>query len=184
MFFLFYLDVGFSFRLLSRLSERLRVLEGSSDQRISMNAFNGCSNLRFITIPESVTEFGSYAFNNCTALTQVRVKWDTPLEIGDADPFPIRADITLLVPPHTSDAYRNAPYWQDFFQIREDEPAWLTYTDENADIYQYEPGYSAQLYRYADKNGRTTFVMPESITVEGVSYLVTAIARNSASAKV
>ncbi len=144
--------------------------------RISTNAFNGCSNLRFITIPESVTEFGSYTFNNCTALTQVRVKWDTPLEIGDVDPFPTRADITLLVPPHTSDAYRNAPYWQDFFQIREDEPAWLTYTDENGDIYQYEPGYSAQLYRYADKNGRTTFVMPESITVDGVSYPVTAIA--------
>lgn len=90
--------------------------------RISTNAFNGCSNLRFITIPESVTEFGNYAFNNCTALTQVRVKWDTPLEIGDADPFPNRADITLIVPPHTGDAYRNAPYWQDFFQVREDEP--------------------------------------------------------------
>lgn len=144
--------------------------------RISTSAFNGCSNLRFITIPESVTEFGKYAFNNCTALTQVRVKWGTPLEIGDADPFPTRADITLIVPPHTGDAYRNAPYWQDFFQIREDEPAWLTYTDENGDIYQYEPGYSAQLYHYADKSGRTTFVMPESITVDGVTYPVTAIA--------
>jgi surface protein len=144
--------------------------------RISTNAFNGCSNLRFIEIPESVTEFGNYTFNNCTALTQVRVKWDTPLEIGDADPFPTRADITLVVPPHTSDAYSTATYWQEFKNFQEQEPAWLTYTDENGDIYQYEPGYSAQLYHYADKSGRTTFVMPESITVDGVTYPVTAIA--------
>ena len=140
--------------------------------------FNGCSSLRWITIPEGVTYYGNEAFAGCTALTQVTVKSPTPATGSNinGDPFPTRANINLIVPAHSLEAYSTADYWKDFFSIKESEPAWLTYTDENGDVYQYEPGYSAQLYRYADKNGRTTFVMPESITVDGVSYPVTAIA--------
>ena len=146
---------------------------------INTNLFYGCSSLRWINIPEGVTYYGDEAFAGCSALTKVTVNNPTPATGSNInnDPFPTRADITLVVPPHTSDAYSTATYWQEFKNFQEQEPAWLTYTDENGDIYQYEPGYSAQLYHYADKNGRTTFVMPESITVDGVTYPVTAIAR-------
>lgn len=146
---------------------------------INNGLFNGCSSLRWITIPEGVTFYGNEAFAGCTALTQVTVKNPTPATGGNiyGDPFPTRANINLIVPAHAQEAYSTADYWKDFFSFKELEPSWLQYTDENGDIYQYEPGYSAQLYQYADNSSRTSFVMPSSIGVDGEVYPVTAIAR-------
>ena len=36
-------------------------------------AFNGCSGLTSITIPNSVTSIGDYAFNNCSSLTSITI---------------------------------------------------------------------------------------------------------------
>ncbi len=150
---------------------------------INSRLFHSCTSLRWITIPEGVTYYGGQPFAGCTALTQVTVKNPVPATGSNisGDPFPTRADITLTVPPHTKEAYSSAPYWQEFKNFQEEEPAWLTYTDENGDVYQYEPGYSAQLYQYADNSGRTSFTMPSSIGVDGEVYPVTAIARLSSS---
>ena len=151
----------------------------ASLRMVSAGMLRNCSSLRWINIPEGVTYYGDEAFAGCTALTQVKVHETTPPVINTVydDPFPTRADITLIVPPHTKEAYSSAPYWQEFKNFQEEEPAWLTYTDENGDVYQYEPGYSAQLYRYADNSSRTSFTMPSSIGVDGEVYPVTAIAR-------
>ena len=40
---------------------------------IGDNAFRGCSGLRSITIPESVTSIGNYAFRGCSGLTSVTI---------------------------------------------------------------------------------------------------------------
>ena len=40
---------------------------------IGDNAFNGCSSLASITIPNSVTEIGGWAFESCTSLTSVEI---------------------------------------------------------------------------------------------------------------
>ena len=151
----------------------------ASLRMVSAGMLRNCSSLRWINIPEGVTYYGDEAFAGCTALTQVKVHETTPPVINTVydDPFPTRADITLIVPPHTKEAYSSAPYWQEFKNFQEEEPAWLTYTDENGDVYQYEPGYSAQLYQYADNISRTSFTMPSSIGVDGEVYPVTAIAR-------
>ena len=40
---------------------------------IGKNAFNNCSSLTSITIPEGVTEIGKNAFNNCSSLTSITI---------------------------------------------------------------------------------------------------------------
>ena len=144
---------------------------------IGLNAFTYCTSLRYITIPEGVTVYGDKAFDHCDALTQVTVKNPVPADIGTLDPFPTRADITLVVPAHCADAYRTADYWREFKSIQEQEPTWTgVYTDDYGDKYQYEVGYEAQLYQYADQNGRTSATIKSTITVDGITYPVSAIA--------
>jgi Holliday junction resolvase len=45
-------------------------------------AFNGCSGLTSVTIPDSVTEIGEYAFNGCSGLTSVTIP-DSVTTIGE-----------------------------------------------------------------------------------------------------
>ena len=40
---------------------------------IGKNAFQGCSNLTSITIPDSITSIGDYAFSRCTGLTRITI---------------------------------------------------------------------------------------------------------------
>ncbi len=40
---------------------------------ISQSAFSGCTGLTSITIPNSVTSLGSYAFSGCTGLTSITI---------------------------------------------------------------------------------------------------------------
>ena len=49
---------------------------------IGDNAFNGCSGLTSITIPNSVTSIGSNAFYNCSGLTSVTIP-NSVISIGD-----------------------------------------------------------------------------------------------------
>ena len=45
-------------------------------------AFNGCTSLTSVTIPDSVTNIGNYAFNGCTSLTSVTIT-DSVTNIGN-----------------------------------------------------------------------------------------------------
>ena len=49
---------------------------------IGLYAFDGCSGLTSITIPDSVTSIGEYAFRNCDSLTSVTIP-DSVTSIGD-----------------------------------------------------------------------------------------------------
>jgi hypothetical protein len=83
----------------------------------------GCSGLTSVTIGNSVTSIGEYAFHNCSGLTSVISKMENPctIEYGcfDDDVF---TNSTLYVPQGTIRRYYNTDYWYRFKNIVEGEP--------------------------------------------------------------
>ena len=82
-------------------------------------AFNGCLNLKSITIPAATTNLGYYIFWNCTNLTKV----------VDLNPIPQSLtnntfknfnilNATLYVPSSSKAAYAAADIWKTFKEIR------------------------------------------------------------------
>lgn len=83
-------------------------------------AFEDCSSLKSITIPEDVTYLGNSVFSDCTGLKDVTVKWTTPLEIEDDVFSGINlSQCKLHIPNGTIVAYQAADVWKDF-DIQED----------------------------------------------------------------
>jgi hypothetical protein len=88
---------------------------------IDQYAFNDCSSLTSVTIPNIVTSIGDWAFSGCSRLTNVIVKIKTPVEI-DRHTFSGSWWATLYVPSGCKAAYEAADYWKDF-KIVEDAEA-------------------------------------------------------------
>lgn len=92
-------------------------------------AFSGCTNLESVKIPNSVVDFGNITgesgggvFKGCIALKTITVGHNTPISTWensfDASTY---LSATLKVPVGSSEAYKNANYWKNFFNIQEDE---------------------------------------------------------------
>ena len=81
-------------------------------------AFYGCSGLTSVTIPASVTSIGGYAFYACNNLTSVTMENPTPIAISSII-FSNRQNATLHVPAGSKAAYEGADYWNEFKAIME-----------------------------------------------------------------
>ena len=73
---------------------------------IGSQAFRNCSNLTSVTIPEGVTSIGSYAFSTCSSLTSVTIPVSVT-SIGDGA-FYFCTDLTSVAVPLNSEVGTNA----------------------------------------------------------------------------
>lgn len=96
-------------------SARLATTVASYIETIGEKAFENCTDLTSIDIPNSVKSIGDSAFANCTNLNNVNVNWTTPLLIN-ANVFRgvTTSMVTLNVPLSTEIEYSNTAVWKEF----------------------------------------------------------------------
>lgn len=95
------------------LPSSLRILE--------RGVFYDCHSLRSITLPAGIERIGDYCFLGCDSLRQVTILAPTPPAITNVFADTTGLHRTLFVPQGSVEAYQQAPYWQDFAEIREIE---------------------------------------------------------------
>ena len=82
--------------------------------------FYNYKKLTSITLPNTITEIGQYAFSGCGNVSFVKVNWSRPLSIGTETFHNIdKKNCTLYVPKGTFQMYASAPVWMDFTNIKE-----------------------------------------------------------------
>ena len=77
---------------------------------ITSNAFNS-SGITSITIPSPVTSIGSNAFYNCTYLGYVVIQATTPPTLGNGNVFSRTNNCPIYVPDESVEAYKAAANW-------------------------------------------------------------------------
>ncbi len=77
-------------------------------------AFSGCSGLTSVTIPESVTSIGDYAFRDCTALRSITSYAANPPYCSGSVFSGVPSSCWLFVPCNSIDQYRSASPWSGF----------------------------------------------------------------------
>ena len=108
------------------MSNLTKVTIPNSVTSIGQWAFTYCTGLTEVTIPNSVTEIGSWAFSYCSGLTDFYCYNLNPatINLGSYVFSNVTTSIcTLHVPYGTSDLYRAAAQWNEFTNIVEMAPS-------------------------------------------------------------
>ena len=81
--------------------------------------FYDCVSLEHINIGANVQNIPNYAFKRCSTVTDITVAAVTPPTIGPNTFGTVSRSIPVFVPVGSGEAYRTAPYWEEFFNIIE-----------------------------------------------------------------
>ncbi len=81
--------------------------------------FFDCASLAHINIGDNVLSIPNYAFKRCSTVEDMTVAVAVPPTIGASTFATVSRSIPVIVPFGSGDDYRNAAYWQEFFNITE-----------------------------------------------------------------
>lgn len=152
------------------------VVLGEGITEVGDKAFNNCQNLKALYLPESLQRFGSFAFMGVHQLTDLYVKWATPLDVNGDQYDPIQngnQKIRLHVPIGKYSTYTSHPYWGKYFDIPNDNDwvgDFVYSTVANAD-------YELMVLQYAGQpsGSEVMAVIPETVEKDGITYRVTEV---------
>ena len=83
-------------------------------------AFSKCTNLTNIIIGNSVTTIEDYAFEGCTNLTSIHLLGETPPTVGSKNFTESQyIDIVVYIPLGTLETYQTTDTWKNFWDIQE-----------------------------------------------------------------
>ena len=87
-------------------------------ETIEAAAFRDCRNVISVSLPSTLSSLSNNVFYECPALVEVIVNFSTPLSITSTT-FSNCTNATLYVPEGCVQAFRDAKYWRDFYQVLE-----------------------------------------------------------------
>lgn len=91
----------------------------NSVTQIGMSAFVYCSGLTDIVIPNSIKEIGVCAFFGCSSLKKVYCKMQTPVAIEAEFEDEVLRNAVLYVPSGCMEKYEKVVPWRNFSAIAE-----------------------------------------------------------------
>ncbi len=116
---------------------------------INSLVFYGCSYIKTVTIPKSISSIGVNAFQGCSSLTAVKVE-RAPFELNNSA-FPTKTSITVYSPKSYASQYETANVWSTFKAIKS-YPDNDVNNDKNIDVLDV-----VDIIRYAKGNPSETF---------------------------
>ena len=126
---------------------------------ISEEAFSDCVSLTQVTIPNSITEIGEYAFQGCRNLNYVKVQWVKPIEIDESVFEGVdKANATLCVLTGYQAVYQAADVWKEFGTIN-------TYSDVDICMYFEDSHVKEICVANWDTNGDDELTYREAMVV-------------------
>lgn len=83
---------------------------------IRQEAFSKCDAVKTLWLPSTLLSVGQYAFRNCEGLAELTCMAVRPPEICDGTFLYVnKTTCKLTIPSVSAQAYRDAPYWSEFF---------------------------------------------------------------------
>ena len=140
---------------------------------IKNSAFFSCNDLPSIVIPASVQSIEGQAFAYTYNLKDVKILSSTPLSITGGT-FYNQSQAALTVPCGSLEAYQNAPVWQDFGTIEEEEcpsKAGVSHVKANFSCpgkvtvtYDLGTNYATDVTLYYSPDGGKTWLIAQTVS--------------------
>lgn len=139
---------------------------------LGKNAFKDCAKLKSVVLPTSITRISNETFVDCPQLTFIKCLGTIPPSANN-ESFDngVYQYTTLYVPYDATEAYRRAKGWSNFQNIVGFYGQVFNYDG----IHYKKISNNKVVVTYGEEAYSGGIVIPESVTVNGITYLVTGI---------